>query len=182
MISRQSARWTRQRRRYFLRRMHPWCSCAAEKRRNWHRHRPHNKYLGVMLPCTPLHHVLLAESGRPLVMTSGNISEEPIARDNDEAGQRLAVLQTIFSCTIATSIPGTMTVSMLSLRTRLTPYAGLAATHRIPSSCPSGPSPYWRWRPGEKHVLSDPRRIRLCKPAHRRPGHHRHAGALQVNR
>jgi hydrogenase maturation protein HypF len=57
---------------------------------------PHNKYLGVMLPCTPLHHVLLAESGRPLVMTSGNISEEPIARDNDEAGQRLAGLADYF--------------------------------------------------------------------------------------
>jgi hydrogenase maturation protein HypF len=50
---------------------------------------PNLKYLGVMLPYTPLHHLLLRETGRPLVMTSGNLSEEPIARDNDEALGRL---------------------------------------------------------------------------------------------
>jgi len=50
---------------------------------------PNLKYLGVMLPYTPLHHLLLRETGRPLVMTSGNLSEEPIARDNDEALVRL---------------------------------------------------------------------------------------------
>jgi len=50
---------------------------------------PNLKYLGVMLPYTPLHHVLLRETGVPLVMTSGNISEEPIAKDNDEALRRL---------------------------------------------------------------------------------------------
>jgi len=47
------------------------------------------KYLGVMLPYTPLHHVLCREVGLPLVMTSGNLSEEPIAKDNDEAVRRL---------------------------------------------------------------------------------------------
>jgi hydrogenase maturation protein HypF len=50
---------------------------------------PNNLYLGVMLPYTPLHHVLLRDVGRPLVMTSGNLSEEPIAQDNDEARRRL---------------------------------------------------------------------------------------------
>jgi hydrogenase maturation protein HypF len=50
---------------------------------------PNLKYLGVMLPYTPLHHLLLKESGLPLVMTSGNLSEEPIASDNDEALRRL---------------------------------------------------------------------------------------------
>ena len=50
---------------------------------------PNLKYLGVMLPYTPLHHVLLKETGLPLVMTSGNLSEEPIAKDNDEAIRRL---------------------------------------------------------------------------------------------
>lgn len=46
--------------------------------------------LGVMLPYTPLHHLLLASVGRPLVMTSGNLSDEPIATDNAEALRRLA--------------------------------------------------------------------------------------------
>ena len=50
---------------------------------------PGNRYLGVMLPYTPLHHLLLAEAGRPLVMTSGNLTEEPIAKDNEEAKLRL---------------------------------------------------------------------------------------------
>ncbi len=51
---------------------------------------PNLKYLGVMLPYTPLHHLLLRETGLPLVMTSGNLSEEPIAKDNDEAIRRLS--------------------------------------------------------------------------------------------
>jgi hydrogenase maturation protein HypF len=45
--------------------------------------------LGVMLPYTPLHHLLLRESGLVLVMTSGNVSDEPIAYRNDEAMTRL---------------------------------------------------------------------------------------------
>jgi hydrogenase maturation protein HypF len=50
---------------------------------------PHLSYLGVMLPYTPLHYLLLKEADLPLVMTSGNLSEEPIAKDNDEALTRL---------------------------------------------------------------------------------------------
>jgi hydrogenase maturation protein HypF len=57
---------------------------------------PNLKYLGVMLPYTPLHHLLLRETGRPLVMTSGNISEEPIAKDNDEAVRRLSGIADFF--------------------------------------------------------------------------------------
>ena len=57
---------------------------------------PELKYLGVMLPYTPLHHVLLREAGLPLVMTSGNISEEPIAKDNDEAIRRLKGIADFF--------------------------------------------------------------------------------------
>ncbi|MGI6367246.1 MAG: carbamoyltransferase HypF [Anaerolineae bacterium] len=48
--------------------------------------------LGVMLPATPLHHLLLREVRRPLIMTSGNLSEEPIAQDNEEALERLGAL------------------------------------------------------------------------------------------
>ncbi|MBI4304056.1 MAG: carbamoyltransferase HypF [Chloroflexi bacterium] len=57
---------------------------------------PGLKYLGVMLPYTPLHHLLLRETGLPLVMTSGNISEEPIAKDNDEAVRRLSGIADYF--------------------------------------------------------------------------------------
>ena len=57
---------------------------------------PNLKYLGAMLPYTPLHHILLREAGLPLVMTSGNISEEPIAKDNDEAIRRLSGIADYF--------------------------------------------------------------------------------------
>ncbi len=57
---------------------------------------PGLNHLGVMLPYTPLHHLLMRETGRPLVMTSGNLSEEPIARDNDEALRRLAGIADYF--------------------------------------------------------------------------------------
>ena len=57
---------------------------------------PEVKYLGVMLPYTPLHHLLMREVGRPLVMTSGNLSEEPIAKDNDEALRRLGNIAEYF--------------------------------------------------------------------------------------
>jgi len=51
---------------------------------------PGNPYLGVMLPYTPLHHLLLAELGFPVVATSGNLSDEPICTDEHEALARLA--------------------------------------------------------------------------------------------
>jgi len=59
-----------------------------------------NNYLGVMLPYTPLHYLLLQSRNNSqsptLVMTSGNLSEEPIAIDNDEARERLAPLADYF--------------------------------------------------------------------------------------
>jgi hydrogenase maturation protein HypF len=57
---------------------------------------PGYRHLGVMLPYTPLHHVLLRDVGRPLVMTSGNLTEEPIAAENDEAQRRLGHLADAF--------------------------------------------------------------------------------------
>ena len=52
--------------------------------------------LGVMLPYTPLHHILLRDVDRPLVMTSGNLSEEPICQTNEEARQRLGDIADVF--------------------------------------------------------------------------------------
>ena len=50
---------------------------------------PGNPYLGVMLPYTPLHHLLMKELGFPVVATSGNLSQEPICIDEREATERL---------------------------------------------------------------------------------------------
>jgi hydrogenase maturation protein HypF len=58
---------------------------------------PRNPFLGVMLPYTPLHHLLLrAAGGMPLVMTSGNRSDEPIAYRDDEAVETLAGIADLF--------------------------------------------------------------------------------------
>jgi hydrogenase maturation protein HypF len=46
-------------------------------------------YLGVMLPYSPLHHLLMRQFPYPLIATSGNLSDEPIAISNDEAATRL---------------------------------------------------------------------------------------------
>lgn len=52
--------------------------------------------LGVMRPYTPLHHLLLDATSRPLVMTSGNISDEPIACDDTDAWRRLGSIADAF--------------------------------------------------------------------------------------
>lgn len=46
---------------------------------------PGNPYLGLMLPCTPLHHLLMQGVDRPVVCTSGNRAEEPMATSTEEA-------------------------------------------------------------------------------------------------
>lgn len=50
---------------------------------------PDNPYLGIMLPYTPLHHILMKDLNKPIVATSGNLSEEPICIDEYEALKRL---------------------------------------------------------------------------------------------
>ncbi len=57
---------------------------------------PGLKYLGLVLPYTPLHHLLMKQTGVPLVMTSGNLSEEPIAQKNSEALMRLGGIADYF--------------------------------------------------------------------------------------
>lgn len=53
---------------------------------------PQNPHLGVMLPYTPLHHLLLQAVDFPLVATSGNFSQEPICIDENEALERLQTI------------------------------------------------------------------------------------------
>lgn len=57
---------------------------------------PRSRTLGVMLPYTPLHHLLLRQVQRPLVMTSGNRADEPIAQTNDQAQATLSGLADAF--------------------------------------------------------------------------------------
>ncbi|MEP7248687.1 MAG: carbamoyltransferase HypF [Spartobacteria bacterium] len=57
---------------------------------------PANPNLGVMLPYTPLHHLLLRELGFPVVATSGNLSDEPICIEENEALGRLRGLADFF--------------------------------------------------------------------------------------
>jgi hydrogenase maturation protein HypF len=57
---------------------------------------PHNATVGVFLPYSPLHHLLLADARRPLVMTSGNVSDEPMACDNADAIKRLGSIADLF--------------------------------------------------------------------------------------
>ena len=57
---------------------------------------PGNPYLGVMLPYAPLHVLLMAGGFPALVMTSGNLSEEPIALDVDDASRRLGGIPDLY--------------------------------------------------------------------------------------
>ena len=57
---------------------------------------PNNPYLGVMLPYTPLHHILMRRLKTPVVATSGNHSDEPIAIDEEEAVKRLCGIADFF--------------------------------------------------------------------------------------
>ncbi len=57
---------------------------------------PRSPDLGVMLPYSPLHQLLLADVGEPLVMTSANVSDEPIAYRDDDARERLGQIADLF--------------------------------------------------------------------------------------
>jgi hydrogenase maturation protein HypF len=57
---------------------------------------PRNRFVGVMLPYTPLHHLLARSVAAPFVLTSGNVSDEPIAYRDDDALGRLAGIADAF--------------------------------------------------------------------------------------
>ena len=57
---------------------------------------PGNRSLGLMLPYTPLHHLLLRATAAPIVLTSGNVSDEPIAYRDDDAMRRLTGIADAF--------------------------------------------------------------------------------------
>ncbi|HOP95187.1 MAG TPA: carbamoyltransferase HypF [Dictyoglomaceae bacterium] len=57
---------------------------------------PENKYLGIMLPYTPYHYLIFEYFNKPLIMTSGNLTDEPIVKDNEEAKEKLKDIADIF--------------------------------------------------------------------------------------
>jgi len=57
---------------------------------------PGTHWLGLMLPYSPLHHLLAVDVGGPLVLTSGNVSDEPIAFDDEDARRRLGAIADAF--------------------------------------------------------------------------------------
>lgn len=57
---------------------------------------PGNPYLGVMLPYTPMHHLFMSEVNRPVIATSGNLTDEPICTDEKEALKRLGKICDLF--------------------------------------------------------------------------------------
>ncbi len=57
---------------------------------------PEDPFLGVMLPYTPLHHILLHYLARPIVATSGNLADEPICTDENDALHRLTHVADLF--------------------------------------------------------------------------------------
>ncbi|HCK98894.1 MAG TPA: carbamoyltransferase HypF [Candidatus Marinimicrobia bacterium] len=57
---------------------------------------PNNHFLGAMLPYTPLHHLIFQYFDRPLVMTSGNVSDEPIVYKNKDVFRRLGKIADYF--------------------------------------------------------------------------------------
>ena len=77
--------------------------------------------LGVMLPYSPLHHLLLDDVGEPLVMTSGNVSDEPIAYEDDDALGGWARSPTSSCSTTARSRPASTTRCCGSPRGRPVP-------------------------------------------------------------
>ena len=117
---------------------------------------PGNPWLGVMLPYTPLHHLLLQRAGEmPLVMTSGNRSDEPIAYRDDEALLKLSgVSQTGISFTIARSMCAAMTPSPVSSMGWNCRYGVPAAALRGRSRCPwSARDQSWPWADNSKERL-----------------------------
>ncbi len=77
------------RRPIVLVRRHPEAALAAAVA-------PFNRYIGLMLPYTPIHHLLCERFGAPIVLTSGNVSDEPIAYQDDDALRRLGAIADVF--------------------------------------------------------------------------------------
>ena len=133
---------------------------------------PGNREVGVLLPYTPLHHLLAAEVGRPFVLTSGNVSDEPIAYDDADAAPGWPASPTPCCGTTGRSTPGSTTRWSGSCAAGRCRSAAPAATRPSRWCCPwpaSAPGARLRRR-AEEHVLPAAGPPGGAVPPHRRPG------------
>ena len=141
------------------------------------------RYLGAMLPYTPLHVLLLREAGRPLVMTSGNLAEEPIVKGWEEIGRLSRRRRRVSWCTTARSRRATTTRWRwcVSGRPRLVRRSRGYAPFPVAPAAAAAPGARVR-RGAEEHVLPGVGHERRLEPAHRRSGYSRNARLLPLRR
>ena len=124
---------------------------------------PETRWLGLMLPYTPLHHLLLADFGGALVMTSGTVSDEPIAYDDGEAR---ATARGIADAVLGHDRADPPPLRGFRRAARSSPSAGRAATRPARWRCQSRR----RARPSQRARSS---RARSASPAATRPSSRR---------
>ena len=147
---------------------------------------PGDNTLGVMLPYTPLHYLLFSDSPEmesewpALVMTSGNLSEEPIVISNQEAMLQLGGVADWFllhNRDIATRVDDSVVRTLRGARTSAAPLARICAPdHRPGHRVGRGAGVWWG---AEKHFLPHQRPLRHPEPAHRRSGELRNHAVLR---
>jgi hydrogenase maturation protein HypF len=128
---------------------------------------PGNPNLGVMLPSNPLHHLLMAELGFPVVATSGNLSDEPICTDEREALERLRDIADVFldhNRPIVRHVDDSIVRVMLNREMVLRRARGYAP---LPIMVGTRSYRSRRWRTFEKLRRAFRRRPGLYQPAHR---------------
>jgi hydrogenase maturation protein HypF len=134
---------------------------------------PRSAELGVMLPYSPVYQLLLADVGEPLVMTSGNVSDEPIAYEDDDALERLAP---IVDVVVTHDRPIHTRVDDSVLR--------VAAGRPLPLRRSRGavPSPLHLPLPARRHVLACGAELKstFCLARGRRPWVSHHIGDLKT--
>ena len=134
---------------------------------------PGNRQLGVMLPYTPLHHLLLRGSAAPIVLTSGNVSDEPIAyRDADAHAAAGPDRGRVPDARPGRSISGPTTRWSRGFSNRNRCCGGRAATYRSRCGCRHRfrrPVLAVRGR-AEEHVLPGHGDQAIPVPSHRGPG------------
>ena len=132
-----------------------------------------------MLPYSPLHHLLVADVGEPLVMTSGNVSDEPIAYEDDDACERLADIADLFLLHDR-PIETRTDDSVVRVAERAAGVPAPLARVRARLAAAAGglrPASARLRRGAEEHVRAREGRARVGGPPHRRPEELRDADA-----